>query len=118
MSAPAIYITGATASGKSALALHLAKRLGGEIISVDSMQVYHGLDIGTAKPSAAEQAKVPHHLIDVAELDAPFAAAKIVPLAKRDEAAKRTRAAPSASGAGSRYAYSPVSAGAGRAATA
>jgi tRNA dimethylallyltransferase len=47
VSATAIYLTGATASGKSALALHLAKRLGGEIISVDSMQVYRGLDIGT-----------------------------------------------------------------------
>ena len=72
MSAPAIYLTGATASGKSALALRLAKRLGGEIISVDSMQVYRGLDIGTAKPSAAEQSGVPHHLIDVAGLDEPF----------------------------------------------
>ena len=55
MSAPAIYLAGATAIGKSALALRLAERLGGEIISVDSMQVYRGLDIGTAKPSANEQ---------------------------------------------------------------
>ena len=82
MSAPAIYLTGATASGKSALALRLAKRLGGEIISVDSMQVYRGLDIGTAKPSAAEQSGVPHHLIDVAGLDEPFDAAQFVRLAK------------------------------------
>ena len=78
MSAPAIYLTGATASGKSALALRLAKRLGGEIISVDSMQVYRGLDIGTAKPSAAEQSGVPHHLIDVAGLDEPFDAAEVL----------------------------------------
>ena len=85
MSGAAVYITGATASGKSALALRLAKRLGGEIISVDSMQVYRGLDIGTAKPSAAEQAEVPHHLIDVAGLDEAFDAAQFVRLAKRAE---------------------------------
>ena len=91
MSATAIYLTGATASGKSALALHLAKRLGGEIISVDSMQVYRGLDIGTAKPSAVEQAGVPHHLIDVAGLDEPFDAAQFVRLAKQAEAAIRSR---------------------------
>ncbi|HJO54375.1 MAG TPA: tRNA (adenosine(37)-N6)-dimethylallyltransferase MiaA, partial [Verrucomicrobiota bacterium] len=91
MSATAIYLTGATASGKSALALRLAKRLGGEIISVDSMQVYRGLDIGTAKPSAAEQAGVPHHLIDVAGLDEPFDAAQFVRLAKQAEAAIRSR---------------------------
>ena len=91
MSATAIYLTGATASGKSALALHLAKRLGGEIISVDSMQVYRGLDIGTAKPSAAEQSGVPHHLIDVAGLDEPFDAAQFVRLAKQAEVAIRSR---------------------------
>ena len=85
MSGAAVYLTGATASGKSALALRLAKRLGGEIISVDSMQVYRGLDIGTAKPSAAEQAEVPHHLIDVAGLDEAFDAAQFVRLAKRAE---------------------------------
>jgi len=77
-----IYLTGATASGKSALAMHLAKRLGGEIISVDSMQVYCGLNIGTAKPSAEEQAEVPHHLIDVAQLSEAFDAAQFVRLAK------------------------------------
>ena len=91
MSAPAIYLTGATASGKSAVALRLAKRLGGEIISVDSMQVYRGLDIGTAKPSAAEQSGVPHHLIDVAGLDEPFDAAQFVRLAKQAEVAIRSR---------------------------
>tara|TARA_B100000530_G_C15849615_1_gene444698 strand:- start:132 stop:1040 length:909 start_codon:yes stop_codon:yes gene_type:complete len=77
-----IYLTGATASGKSALAMHLAKRLGGEIISVDSMQVYCGLNIGTAKPSAEEQSEVPHHLIDVAQLSEAFDAAQFVRLAK------------------------------------
>ena len=91
MSATAVYLTGATASGKSALALRLAKRLGGEIISVDSMQVYVGLDIGTAKPSLEEQAEVPHHLIDVAKLDEAFDAAQFVHLAKRAEAIVRKR---------------------------
>ncbi len=69
--------------GKSAVALALAEKLGGEIISVDSMQVYRGLDIGTAKPSAAEQARVPHHLIDVAELTEAFDAAKFVTRAQQ-----------------------------------
>lgn len=77
-----IYVCGCTASGKSALALELAQRLDGEIISVDSMQVYQGLDIGTAKPSKTEQALVPHHLIDVVNLDEPFDAARFVTLAE------------------------------------
>ncbi|MED6325962.1 MAG: tRNA (adenosine(37)-N6)-dimethylallyltransferase MiaA [Verrucomicrobiota bacterium] len=91
MSRAAVYLTGATASGKSALALRLAKRLGGEIVSVDSMQVYRGLDVGTAKPSAAEQAEVPHHLIDVSGLDEAFDAAHFVRLAKRAEVGIRER---------------------------
>ena len=82
MNGATIYLTGATASGKSTLAMHLAKRLGGEIISVDSMQVYCGLNIGTAKPSAEEQAEVPHHLIDVAQISEAFDAAQFVRLAK------------------------------------
>jgi len=69
--------------GKSAVALALAEKLGGEIISVDSMQVYRGLDIGTAKPTAAERARVPHHLIDFAELTEAFDAAKFVALAQQ-----------------------------------
>jgi tRNA dimethylallyltransferase len=65
---PHFAIVGPTASGKSALALAVARALGDvELVSVDSMQVYRGLDIGTAKPSAAEQALVPHHLIDIAD---------------------------------------------------
>jgi tRNA dimethylallyltransferase len=60
-----IAITGPTASGKTALALAVAARVGGEIISVDSRQVYQGMDIGTAKPTRAEQALVPHHGIDL-----------------------------------------------------
>jgi len=62
-----LIITGQTGSGKSALALELAERLGGEILALDSMTLYRGMDIGTAKPSKAEQARVPHHLIDLLE---------------------------------------------------
>jgi tRNA dimethylallyltransferase len=58
---------GPTASGKTALALELAERAGAEILSLDSMLVYRGLDVGTAKPGAAERARVPHHLIDLVE---------------------------------------------------
>ncbi|MDD2478922.1 MAG: tRNA (adenosine(37)-N6)-dimethylallyltransferase MiaA [Victivallaceae bacterium] len=62
---PILIITGATACGKSALALDIARECDGEIISADSMQLYRGLDIGVAKPTAAEQAEIRHHLIDV-----------------------------------------------------
>jgi tRNA dimethylallyltransferase len=62
-----IAIVGPTASGKSALALRVAERLGGEIVSADSRQVYRGMDLGTAKPIAEERARIPHHLIDVAD---------------------------------------------------
>ena len=61
-----IVITGPTASGKSSVALEVARRVGGEIVSVDSIAVYRGMDIGTAKPSVADRAKVAHHLLDVA----------------------------------------------------
>ena len=60
-----IVITGPTASGKTAVALDLARQIGGEIISMDSRQIYRGMDIGTAKPTLAEQAMVPHHGIDI-----------------------------------------------------
>ena len=79
-----VFLAGPTAVGKSAVALALAGRLGGEIISVDSMQVYRGLDLGTAKPAAAERARVPHHLVDVVELTEAFDAAQFV---RRAEAA-------------------------------
>ncbi|HEY1191929.1 MAG TPA: tRNA (adenosine(37)-N6)-dimethylallyltransferase MiaA [Gemmata sp.] len=61
----AVILTGPTACGKSALALDLAEHLGGEIVALDSMTVYRGMDIGTAKPSLTERARVRHHLIDV-----------------------------------------------------
>ena len=79
--ARALLLAGATATGKSEVALLLAEQLGGEIISVDSMQVYRGLDIGTAKPSSADRRRVPHHLIDVADLDEAFDAAQFARLA-------------------------------------
>jgi tRNA dimethylallyltransferase len=75
---PILLLAGPTAVGKSEVALLLAERIGGEIVSVDSMQVYRGLDIGTAKPSRAERTRVPHHLIDVLELTEPFDAAQFV----------------------------------------
>jgi len=78
-----ICVAGPTAVGKSEIALHLARQLGGEIISVDSMQVYRGLDIGTAKPSPADRARVPHHLIDICDLTESFDAAQFARLAHR-----------------------------------
>jgi tRNA dimethylallyltransferase len=63
--ADALILTGPTGSGKSAVALELAERVGGEIVAMDSMTLYRGLDVGTAKPTAAERARVRHHLIDV-----------------------------------------------------
>ncbi|WP_295999096.1 isopentenyl transferase family protein, partial [Rugamonas sp.] len=68
---PAVAIMGPTASGKTAAALAIAQRIPSEIISVDSALVYRGMDIGTAKPTRAERAAVPHHLIDILDpLDA------------------------------------------------
>ena len=62
-----IAIVGPTASGKSALAMRVAERVAGEIVSADSRQVYRGMDVGTAKPTTEERARIPHHLIDVAD---------------------------------------------------
>ena len=73
---PAILLMGPTASGKSALALEIARRFPVEIISVDSAQVYRGMDLGTAKPAAAERAAVPHHLIDIIDPDQSYSAAQ------------------------------------------
>lgn len=78
----AVFLAGPTAVGKSAVALALARQTGGEIISVDSMQVYRGMDIGTGKPSPEERMAVPHHLLDVAEIHEPFDAARFVALAR------------------------------------
>jgi tRNA dimethylallyltransferase len=80
---PVLVIAGPTASGKSALAVELARRLGGEIVGADSQQLYRALDVGTAKPTAAERAAVPHHLVDVAEPGEGMDAARFVALADR-----------------------------------
>jgi tRNA dimethylallyltransferase len=77
------FLAGPTAVGKSGIALALAEQIGGEIISVDSMQVYRGLDIGTAKPTVAESKKIPHHLIDVCNLSEAFDAAQFIRLAQK-----------------------------------
>ncbi|MHB8876852.1 MAG: tRNA (adenosine(37)-N6)-dimethylallyltransferase MiaA [Myxococcaceae bacterium] len=74
-------IAGPTASGKTALAIRVARALGAEIVSADSQQVYRGFDIGTAKPSAEELALVPHHLISVVEPTETFSAARYQELA-------------------------------------
>ena len=78
-----LFVAGPTAVGKSEIALLLAEKVGGEIVSVDSMQVYRGMDIGTAKPSPAERARVPHHLLDIRELHETFDAAQFATLAKQ-----------------------------------
>ena len=76
-------VVGPTASGKSALALELAKRHGGEIISCDSMQIYKRMDIGTAKPTKEEQSEVVHHLIDIIEPDKAFSCEEYVSYADK-----------------------------------
>jgi tRNA dimethylallyltransferase len=78
-----IVICGPTAVGKTAAGIELARAVGGEIISADSMQVYRRMDIGTAKPTAEEQAAVRHHLIDIVEPDEPFDAATYAVLGRR-----------------------------------
>ena len=87
---PVLCVAGPTATGKTALAIKLAQQLGGEIISMDSMQVYRRMDIGTAKPTEAEQAGIPHHLIDVAEPTQPYTVAQYA--AQATEAAIAIRA--------------------------
>jgi tRNA dimethylallyltransferase len=77
-----VALVGPTASGKTDAALEVASPLGAEIVSVDSMLVYRGMDIGTAKPTPAQRARVPHHLIDVAEPNEPFTAARYRSLAE------------------------------------
>jgi tRNA dimethylallyltransferase len=78
---PLLAIVGPTASGKSSLAMAVARVCGGEILTIDSMQIYTGMDIGTAKPNANERREIRHHLIDVAWPDESFSAARFVELA-------------------------------------
>jgi tRNA dimethylallyltransferase len=88
---PILVITGPTASGKERLALAVAERLGGEIVSADSMKVYRGLDVGTAKPLPEDRRRVPHHAVDVADPDETFSAARWLDLAEAAVAAIRAR---------------------------
>jgi tRNA dimethylallyltransferase len=73
---PVVVVTGPTASGKTGLGIEIALRFGGEIINADSMQVYRYMDIGTAKPSLEERARVPHHLFDIVEPNEEFSAGR------------------------------------------
>lgn len=78
---PIVCLAGPTASGKTALAVELAKDLNGEVVSCDSMQVYRRMDIGTAKPSPEEMQGIPHHMIDVAEPDEDFSVSRYCAMA-------------------------------------
>ncbi len=80
---PLVVIVGETASGKSALAMELARQFNGEIICADSRTIYKGMDIGTAKPSAQDRAAVPHHLLDIATPEQRFTAADFKQLANQ-----------------------------------
>jgi tRNA dimethylallyltransferase len=91
VAAPLVAIVGPTASGKSALALRLARERPGEIVSCDSLQVYRGLEIGSAKASCAERAEIRHHLLDVADPGDVFSAADYARLARRALDAVRDR---------------------------
>ena len=75
---PILVLSGPTASGKTAFAISLARLFPLEVVSADSMQVYRGMDVGTAKPSPAERAEVPHHLVDVADPDEGYSAGRFV----------------------------------------
>jgi tRNA dimethylallyltransferase len=85
------FLTGATAVGKTQVALALAKELDAEIVSMDSMAIYRGMDIGTAKPTLAQRGEVPHHLIDVVEADAEFSVAQYLDAAREAVAEIRSR---------------------------
>ena len=74
---PLIVVCGPTASGKTAVAVRLAQMYDGEVVSADSMQIYKGLAISTAKPTAEEMMGIPHHMIDFLEPDQPFSVAEI-----------------------------------------
>lgn len=88
---PLLALVGPTAAGKTGAGIEVAELLGAEIVSVDSMLVYRGMDIGTAKPTAAQRARVPHHLLDVAEPSEPFSVARYQELAREAIAGIRGR---------------------------
>lgn len=97
-----ICIAGPTASGKTALAVELAKEFNGEVVSCDSMQIYRRMDIGTAKPTAEEMQGIPHHMIDVAEPDEDFSVSRYCEMAAPivDDIVARGRTAIIAGGTG------------------
>ncbi|MFW6163425.1 MAG: tRNA (adenosine(37)-N6)-dimethylallyltransferase, partial [Planctomycetota bacterium] len=76
------FLVGPTASGKTAVGLEVAERVGAEILSLDSMAIYRAMDIGTAKPSAEDQARVPHHLLDLVEPGEAFSTGRYVEAAE------------------------------------
>ena len=80
---PLIVLVGPTATGKSKMAIYLAKQIGGEIVSADSMLVYKGMDIGTAKPTQIERDGIKHHLIDLVNPDETFNVARFRALASK-----------------------------------
>jgi tRNA dimethylallyltransferase len=85
------YLTGPTASGKTAVGIELARRIGAEIISLDSMAVYRGMDLGTAKPTAAQRQVIPHHLIDLVEPEEEFSVFQYLQAASQTVAELRRR---------------------------
>jgi tRNA dimethylallyltransferase len=89
-----IALVGPTAAGKSALGLRLALAEGGEIVSCDSLQVYRGFDVGSAKPTIEERRRVPHHLVDVVDPDEPFSAADYARRGREALASIRDRGVP------------------------
>ena len=91
MAPPLIAVVGPTAAGKSAVALRLAEARGGEVVSCDSLQVYRGLDIGSAKATPEERARVPHHLLDVVDPGQDFTAAAYARTARTALAGIRER---------------------------
>ena len=86
-----LALVGPTAAGKTEAGIAVAERLGAEIVSVDSMLVYRGMDVGTAKPTPEQRARVPHHLLDVAEPSEPFSVARFQELAREAVAEIRSR---------------------------
>lgn len=88
---PIVAVVGATAAGKTALSVDLAERLGGEVVNTDAMQLYRGMDVGTAKASAAERRGVPHHLLDLLDVTEPASVAGFQGLARSTIAALRER---------------------------
>ena len=80
---PVVVVTGPTASGKTPVAIEIARRIGGEIVNADSMQVYRYMDIGTAKPSLEQRAQAPHHLLDVVTPDVAYSAGRYAEEARK-----------------------------------